>query len=549
MSPLKKQNSFEEKLKDQLDGMELKPSDSLWSRIEQNIQADSFEPTLQQKLENYSLTPNKEVWEGVEAQLPETRRRKGIIWFSSIAVLLLATFGAGYWFRNIEETKNLAYTQKQAPAKTEQVISAPNTSNEAITKPSESAATQASPAASVIVKPSNSTNSESSDALVSENTAIQPNSALAQSNTSHKELTSSPSLPKKSTHKNVFVAAKNGNSSKAKNKKAGAGSSASGIVSSIAASGGSNQSSLPPSDQDAQAIPPASANTAPIASAPKTEANVPSKTNEPKVILESATINPQPKDTFTEDKIFREKSYITPEENFGKFSLVAYAGVHYTDMKLSMPTSTTYSNLDKSFQLRKEMESPSLDFSGGLMLNYHINKSWFVAGGIGISAFKQNVNFSVLPANQTNPTLVQDKNLYVNLNDSIIVGKTNSYENKYSFTEIPLWVGYQFKSESSFHFELMAGASFGKLNLVNVYMPDPGCIGILVANDRESFPQFKNVIFANVSPSFVYSANSSVEIGASPTGKFALNSMVQNTGWIQQRPISYGLNFFLRKRF
>ncbi|MBP7511707.1 MAG: hypothetical protein KA981_07240, partial [Bacteroidia bacterium] len=88
---MKKQSSFEEKLKKQLDGTEMKPSDALWNRIEQNMYADSFEPALQEKLENYTVDPRKEVWDQVESQLPESRRKRGFIWFASVATLLLAT--------------------------------------------------------------------------------------------------------------------------------------------------------------------------------------------------------------------------------------------------------------------------------------------------------------------------------------------------------------------------------------------------------------------------------------------------------------------------
>jgi hypothetical protein len=195
------------------------------------------------------------------------------------------------------------------------------------------------------------------------------------------------------------------------------------------------------------------------------------------------------------------------------------------------------------------MESPALDFAGGLLLNYHLGKSWIISSGIGISSFKQNVKFNVLPAVQTNPNLVQPRNLYVNANDSIVAGSSNTLENKYSFTEIPVLVTYQFFRESNVHLELTAGVSYGRLNLVNAYMPDPGCIGILVATDKSSFPEFKNVFFASFAPSVAFDINSSVALGLMPNVKVSMTSMVNNPNWIQQRPYSMGLGFFLRKKF
>jgi hypothetical protein len=271
--------------------------------------------------------------------------------------------------------------------------------------------------------------------------------------------------------------------------------------------------------------------------------------SEPKVILESINVSANPKDTFAEDKIFRGSAYMAPEETFTNFSLTAFAGIHQSMMKLSMPSQTSYSNLETSMDLRNEMESPSLDFSGGLLINYQLGKSWMLSSGIAITSFTQKVDFSVMPSVQSNPSLVQPANNYINPKDSIVVGSANSYENKYSFTEIPLYVSYHFPSESRVSFELMGGLSFGKLNLVNAYMPDPGCIGVLVVNDKASFPEFTNVFFASLAPSVAFKMNSSVDLGIMPSIKASLNSMVKNEEWIQQKPWLVGLGVYLRRRF
>jgi len=95
----------------------------------------------------------------------------------------------------------------------------------------------------------------------------------------------------------------------------------------------------------------------------------------------------------------------------------------------------------------------------------------------------------------------------------------------------------------------MGGLSYARLNLVSAYMPDPGCIGMLVVNDKASFPTFKNVFFLGIAPALSFQINSSVDVGGMLSAKVALNSMVDNSNWIQQKPASAGLNFFLRKRF
>jgi hypothetical protein len=97
MNPLKKQNSFEQKLRENLDGMEFKPSDALWDKIAQNMGTDTFEPKLQEKLANYTVEPTQETWDKVASQLPENKRRFGWIWYASILTLAVTLIGYNYY--------------------------------------------------------------------------------------------------------------------------------------------------------------------------------------------------------------------------------------------------------------------------------------------------------------------------------------------------------------------------------------------------------------------------------------------------------------------
>lgn len=542
MSPLKKPNNFEEKLKDQLDGMEWKPSESLWNRIEQNMSADSFEPTIQSKLENYQVKPTEKVWESVEAQLPESRRRKGIFWFGFIALLLITTFGAGYWFNTISEPKTIAVNQPLV------VENKPNT-------------TQINPIPEGI-KPNNETIetiiiSKAPEAIAKEKkelkqkrkiSTLAPIAASSVLDQTEKKLAKRPASIKQ-TNKNKTAKSNNKKVELATNL---ASVNSIGIISPIVTETSSILGEPAKSNEISQTKELRSANNENgsnhIAKDASPKLDSSKSQFEPKVIQESANFESNAKDTFSENKLFRGTSYIAPEESFTNFSLSVYAGMHLSFIKTNMPSSSNY-NMQKSFDLRNEMETPGIDFAGGLLLNYHFGKGWFVSSGIGIVAFKQTVKFSVMTANQGSPSYVQDKNLYINASDSIIAGNSNTLENKYSFTEIPLWVGYQFPSDGSVHFELMGGLSYGRLNLVNAYMTDPGCIGILVVNDKESFPQFQNVFFASIAPSVSYKINSSVELGLMPNVKFGLNNMVKNEQWVQQKPALLGINFTLRKHF
>lgn len=559
MSPLKKQNSFEEKLKEQLAGTEWKPSDALWSRIEQNIDADSFEPALQQKLENYSVEPRKEVWDNVEAQLPDSPRRRGLLWFSALTLVLIAAFSAGYWFSKIEPNTSLSVrTEKNTP------MLPPQMANLKVAK--NKTATETISASDVAQGNQEATGEKYANSARNKNTGSKIASVQAEQFAETSLRTQKPASgivvarPKqktasKSNSASALIAAADKPASRK-----GLGSGAGSLAGANSNNNGSQNGAGGSSNNGGNNTHPESLNTTPQASGQpianttdsqnKGDQSATAKPNpEPKVILESINVNPNPKDTFEENKIVRGSSYIAPEETFTKFSVTAMAGAQMCNMLLSAPTKNVYGNLDQNLALRKEMESPALDFSGSLALNYHFGKNWYVFTGVGITSFKQKVEFAVLPANQTNPPRVQPINQYMNANDSIVAGSTNSFENKYSFTEIPLWLGYQFPSERKAHFELMGGISYARLNLVSAYMPDPSGVGMLIVDDKNAFPGFKNVVFAGIAPGVTFKINSSVELGGLLHAKMALNSMVDNEGWIQQKPVAIGLNFFLRKRF
>ncbi len=532
MSHLKQQNNFEEKLKEQLDGMEWKPSNSLWDRIEQNMDADSFEPALQNKLANYSLEPHAEVWENVEAQLPEKDNRKGFLWLSVISFVLLASFGAGYWFREVEvenkvavnaagqsNTFQQAQTTKEVSVRTDKKAQQKNSDNKA-NRP-KGLRLQSSK--------TNALNKPNRVFLQTESTGLTPTVIVNHSATNQVKNTKkrkqaistliAANLPIANQHANLLdpialiLDAANGRSSQEK----------------------SQATLIPENDQHKAALQdlPTGAVPAPkvteIPSMPPLEANV--------------------NDTFAENKPFRGSSYIAPEDNFTNFSLSAFAGLNNAYMQLSMPGTSNITNLKNSYDLRKNMESAGIDFSGGLLIDYHFAKSWFVSAGIGMTNLKQDISFNTQTAQQSNPNLVQPINLYVHSGDTIIAGKGNSYENKFSFTEIPLYLTYQIPSEGDFNFSIMGGVSYAHLNLVNAYMPDPACIGILVVTDKESFPKFKDVVFFNFAPAASYKINSSVELGSMLQAKMSLNNMVGEAQWVQQRPLVIGLNLFVRKRF
>ena len=100
MSLFKNQNKdFEKKLKHQLDETGFKPSESLWSDIDQEVNLPLFEEKVNGKIGNYKLNPNKETWEKIVAQFPlepKGKNNKKYLWISLSVILFIGLSGVGY---------------------------------------------------------------------------------------------------------------------------------------------------------------------------------------------------------------------------------------------------------------------------------------------------------------------------------------------------------------------------------------------------------------------------------------------------------------------
>ncbi|MFY8020389.1 MAG: hypothetical protein ACOVP1_04300 [Bacteroidia bacterium] len=89
---MKKQNKFEESIKAKLSELETKPSDSLWAKMEKELDTDSFEPALRQKFDDFTIPVSENTWNSIEAQLPQEKNRKRIllVWFAGIFISALS---------------------------------------------------------------------------------------------------------------------------------------------------------------------------------------------------------------------------------------------------------------------------------------------------------------------------------------------------------------------------------------------------------------------------------------------------------------------------
>ena len=538
--------------------LETKPSDSLWAKLEKELDTDSFEPTLRAKFEDFSLPVSEQTWTNIEAQLPQEKNKKRILafWFTGIflSALSLGFIASRFYFPGnsaentivvVNETQKL---ENQLPPTNQQKL------NEV------ESATQEESSIQQKIKNSSLSNEETKQNSVSENTAAESSRSEnittenpVSENSIAKKTESVTSSDKNSTKKSK---AKNSSNKTISNATLAAGSIALGAKSSKAKNQSADLGSN--SNSTSAVIPPVDLNTKQTVNTPQLAQTI----EKPNLVKQEArelqVVNSKIKlediqIKFDKDSIVRTQEVIT--ENYeseddkpGKFSISAIVGVYRTEMLLSKPSSSIY-DLNKVYDLRTKLEKPSVDWAGGFLLNYHVNNHWMISSGVQISNFKQALHYDLAEPKADTFGQIQSQNLYLHPTDSIIEGHVKTAVNKYSFTEIPIWITYSILTDKKVGFDFMLGYSFAFLTSVNAYMPDPAMIGLLTVNDKTSFPFLKGSSFINIAPAVTYRINNTVQLGLMPQFKLGLSSVIDNKNWIQEKPMAVGLNFYLRKRF
>lgn len=99
-------NDFEDKLRKQLDETEFRPAESLWDRIDAEVNREPFENNVQEKVQSYELQPKPETWEAIEAELPPEpgrRRNRRAVWYGMLVLLFVTGMYAGYELSNQQD--------------------------------------------------------------------------------------------------------------------------------------------------------------------------------------------------------------------------------------------------------------------------------------------------------------------------------------------------------------------------------------------------------------------------------------------------------------
>ncbi|MCU0421201.1 MAG: hypothetical protein MUC81_00205 [Bacteroidia bacterium] len=521
-------NEFEKRLQRQLNDTEFNPAESLWSRIDAEVNRPEFEQKVEGKIGNYSINPNPSTWEIIESQLPPepTSSRKLTWWYAGAVFLFISSIVLGLYLGIETNDKSTASTEIMVDERTNDL------QKQAVEN---------------MVKSKPSVQSEP----LPENISVEGiNTETFRSNnqTEKKKLSEVNTLASK-----VYNVKKT--------KVSGRKSKADRLYKPL-----SNRSDFNSDNQN-------KSNNKSIGNKETKEAGIPklaaitNNTNDPaSFIVEQEKTNSDQKHE-EHDSSYRETSSrlvastsdsaqtafnqqdSNQRENNNetvldsKLSISITTGAHESFMILSSDNQKHQSSID----LRNQIESPKVGLHLAFLLNYELHPSFLISSGLALTTFEMNMNFGVTPA--INPVKPETGASYTNLNDSILIGAGNVGNIRYSWNEIPIHLIWRPHAYKKVGFELQAGISYAFIRGIDVDMVSTNNVGVLQVSDKEGFPFFRNSLFGNASCGMSIRFNPQLSLIGSGYVKYSISNMVKQDNWIAQRPYMIGFALTLRKEF
>jgi hypothetical protein len=533
MSLFKNQNNdFEKKLRDQLNETEFNPSDSLWSRIDHEVNRPEFEKKVEGKIGNYQLDPKKETWEQIEAQLPPEpngKNRRKYLWIPLTALLFVSGLGIGFWLNQIENTSSILVingNEQQAPAVFEEQ---PDAETKVI-------------APNQTITPKEISNNNNVVNETPENiTPIPTDFKVADIN----QTTPLTKSPKQETSKKQIVHSTSSQNNSRQPIESGIDVSSNLPKNNVTNNLSQNEKQIAPTqmlnEQEG------------ITQREQTASN----TNQIETIEQSATAPSAPTLQATDSaKSFKNEllpisdSAVaankplpnpTDEEGPSKLSLSIMIGAHYSQMHLY----TNQPQLDKHVALRNQIETAKIEWSGAFLLDYEWKK-FLISSGIQFTNFSMGMTYGTTPAAQQPKP---EPNSQVVTNDSVTAIGINNTRIRYSWNEIPILITYRFTPHKRLGVEAKVGASYAIISTVDAALVGQNNVGVFAVKNKESFPFVKNSIFAQAYLGLAYQINSSVTLTAMPYLRYSLNSMIDGNYAVKQHPYMVGMSVGLRKCF
>ena len=572
MSLFKNQNNdFEKKLRDQLDETEFKPSDSLWSRIDQEVNRPEFEKRVEGKIGNYQLKPHQETWEQIEAQLPPEpngKNRRKYLWIPLTVLLFISGLGIGFWLNNLENDPNILVingNQQQVPATSSfeiepnhdaEVTSSNqiNIENESTIKNLESKQkepkvleNQTEPLVSQTAKPtkkqialtqSTQTVNETKQPVASDNAAITnlPKNVVSNSYSLNKKQIASAQILNK--NKQPMGNGNGGASNLPKNN--------------VADNQSQNEKQVAPTQilnknegivqhQQTDKKQPNSNENQTGKNEPADVAQQQTKPSEPLTDTTKSVKNIIPALHDSVANTIKPEPNLVDEERPSKISLSIMMGAHYSQMHLYTEQTT----LAKHVALRNQIESAKIDWSGAFLIDYQWKKM-LISSGVQFTHFSMGMTYGTTQATQPPK---YEPNSQVSTNDSVTANGINNTRIKYSWNEIPLLITYRFTPHKRLGVEAKVGVSYAFISTVDAALVGQNNVGVLVVKNKESFPFVKNSIFAQAYLGLAYQVNPAITITAMPYLRYSLNSMTDSKYAVKQHPYMVGMSIGLRKHF
>jgi hypothetical protein len=523
MNLFKKHKKFEEQLQKQLNDMEVKPSLSLWERIDSGLGQNDFELGIQNSIENFEQLPSPENWEKIAAELPAEKVNIRFLRYYFMAVVAILFASGMYVVNKIDQIRE----KEQNSLELETGITNQNFNNSNI----QQRYSNIKPAENVELQIQSTKNQLSINNFNKAVTAtITQNSIVSSTpvyNTITKEYKGSK-IKLATPESNVKIDE---------------------LPSHILANTVINTTTTNPIFDNFL-----------IESTEKQDSNNNLQTiknsNDSNIVLTNEQTNSierpreviqlKPDSTLLAQQIAALKEQPNQNEP-SPFSISLFVGVHLSYTTYSSPNGSML-NFDQNIAFRKQLERPSIDWAGGFMVDYRLTKKWMLSSGMMMVNFNQKFDYDVTPA--TSPANPNEIGAPISSpQDSILIGNQYSNRIRYTWTEIPIFINYKVKNAVRWDFDLQGGISYAFINTIDGGMVSYDNKGVLILRGKESFPQISNAVFITAMPQLSCKFGQAVSVGIVPTVKYSLNSIVGNDRWIQQHPYFIGINFCLRKRF
>jgi hypothetical protein len=529
---------MENLLRQKFADFETKPSESLWNRIADNIPSDHFESEVKEKLDAHEVIPSKKVWDGIESAIESQNTSDNNLWKYSTLIALFIVSAIAYYFIS-SEISNSHNQSNQTTSVSDEITQQPQlTIVDQSNKLKFPNSLNKNELSDIKTKHSKSRSINHTDSNnISTKTYLSNSNKLATDSQLPNQKDDLTAKTNAFTNEHKKVITDISSTSKQVNDEKHHNNTRNNHSDSVIFTPNNTVAKTTTQNQTDQ-------NTSVDKSSEMPLSNLDSLTDVQTQKLPDVLYTRADSNLLHSKKPLVNKNEL---ESLTNISITIQAGLNYAMMQLRSPAQSNLLFKD-NIAMRQQVEKPNLDFSTAFLINYHLSEHWTLSSGVGLLNFNQTFYYNISTPTTLNQA-IEPGAKYIHANDSIMKGNSYNSTIRYTWTEIPLLISYETKSIHKFKCFVQTGLSYAILGTVNAEMINFDNVGILVLSDKNSFPALQNSLFFQLNGGIYYQLNQTIELGAMPTFKYSLNSMIANESWIQQYPYLAGLTCNIRKRF